>query len=149
MAQPTNRLLPLVVFTLALSACATTTGLRGGEQAELAQDYDRAVVEYTRALERRPDDRAAQQGLDRSRLRAAQDHYTRGRRLYGAANLNEALVELELAAELNGADTNVRDLLESVRTQLRAKTPLARAGRTDLETRMPAMMSSATNPTLF
>ena len=133
MAQPIKRLVPLVILTTALLACATTSGLRGGEQAELARDYDRAVVEYTRALEQSPSNRAAQQGLDRSKLRAAQDHFTRGRRFYGAGQLNEALAELELAAELN-ADTNVTDLLESVRTQLRTKTPQARAGKTDLET---------------
>jgi general secretion pathway protein D len=133
MAQPIKRLLPLVTLTLALAACATTSGLRAGERAELAQDYDRAVVEYTRALELNPGNRAAQQGLDRSTIRAAQDHYTRGRRLYVASRLNEALVELEVAAELNPTDSNVADLLNTVRTQVRAQTPRAGAGKTDLE----------------
>jgi general secretion pathway protein D len=134
MAQPTRRLLSLAILTLALSACATTSALRGGERAELARDYDRAVVEYTRALEQDPGNRTAQQGLRRSSLRAAQDHYTRGRRLYLASRLSESLVELEVAAELNPADTDVGDLLDTVRTQLRAQAPRAEAGKTDLET---------------
>jgi len=134
MAQRTRRTLPLVILTLALSACATTSGLRSGERAELAQDYDLAVVEYTRALEQDPSNRAAQQGLDRSKLRAAQDHYTRGRRFYVASRLDQALVELEVAAELNPADTTVGDLLNTVRAQLRTQTPRAGAGKTDLET---------------
>jgi len=134
MAQPSNRLLPIVLLTLAFSACASTSGLRNGEQAELAQDYDRAIVEYTRALEENSDDRAAQQGLERSKLRSAVEHHTRGRRLYGAARLDEALVELELAAELNPSDENIADLLDTVRAQVRTKSTRATAGKTDLET---------------
>ena len=71
MAQATRRLPLLVLLTVALSGCATTAALRSGERAELAQDYDRAVMEYTRALQADPADRAAQQGLERSRLRSA------------------------------------------------------------------------------
>ena len=121
------------LLALFLAGCATTASLRSGERAELAQDYDRAVVEYTRALQENPDDRAARQGLERSKLRAAQDHFTRGRRFHSAGRLDEAMVELQLAAELNPGDANVEDLLDSVRTQLRTKIAVAREGKTELE----------------
>ena len=51
----------MVLFLLAIfvAGCATTAALRSGERAELAQDYDRAVVEYTRALQGNPDYRGA------------------------------------------------------------------------------------------
>ena len=100
MAHATKRFSLLCSLTLALGGCATTSALRTGEHAEAAQDYDRAVVEYTRALQPIPTT-AARQGLERSKLRAAQEHYTRGRRFHAAGRLNEALVELQLAAELN------------------------------------------------
>ena len=132
MARPSKRLLPVVLLTLVFSACASTSALRTGEQAEIAQDYDRAIVEYTRALEENKDDRAAQQGLERSKLRSAVEHHTRGRRLYGAGRLDEALVELQLAAELNSSDENIADLLETVRAQVRTKSTRT-AGKTDLE----------------
>ena len=134
MAHATKRLPLLVLLTVALSGCATTAALRSGERAELAQDYDRAIVEYTRALQADPDDRGARQGLDRSRLRAAQVHFTRGRRFYAGGLLNEALVELQLAEELNPGDSNVGELLNGVRTQLRTRIAVAREGKTDLET---------------
>ena len=134
MAQATRRLPLLVLLTVALSGCATTAALQSGERAELARDYDQAVVEYTRALQADPANRAAQQGLERSRLRSAQIHFTRGRRFYAEGMLNEALVELQLAEELNSADSNVRELLNSVQTQLRPRTAVALAGKTDLET---------------
>ena len=134
MAHPSKRLLPIVLLTLAVSACASTSGLRNGERAELAQDYDRAIVEYTRALEQNAGDRAAQQGLERSKLRSGLEHHTRGRRFYGAGRLDEALAELELAAELNPSDANVADLLDTVRAQVRTKTTRTATGKTDLET---------------
>ncbi len=133
MAQATRRLPLLVLLTIALSGCASTAALRSGESAELARDYDRAVMEYTRALQADPDDRAAQQGLERSRLRSAQNHFTRGRRFYADGLLNEALVELQLAEELNPAEPNVQELLNSVQTQLRARTTVTSTGQTDLE----------------
>jgi general secretion pathway protein D len=117
-----------------MSGCATTSALRSGEQAELAQNYDAAVAEYTRALQADPDNRSARQGLDRSRLRGAQVHFTRGRRLYADGMLNEALVELQLAAELNPTDSNVDELLSSVRTELRNRIAVVRNGKTELET---------------
>ena len=118
MAQATRRLPLLVLLAIALSGCATTDALRSGERAELAQDYDQAVREYTRALQEDPTNRTAQQGLERSRLRSAQNHLTRGRRFYDEGLLNDALVELQFAEELNPADSNVQKLLNEVQTQL-------------------------------
>jgi general secretion pathway protein D len=125
--------LPLLL-TLGLAGCATTAALRSGERAEFAQDYDLAVAEYTKALQLNPDNRSARLGLERSKVRASQGHFTRGRRLHGAGRLDEALVELQLAAELNPGDPNVEDLLATVRTQLRTKIAVAREGKTQLET---------------
>ena len=134
MAHPTNRLASLLLLTLTLAGCATNAAFRSGERAELSQDYDRAVVEYSRALHTNPDNQAARQGLERSKLRAAQDHFTRGRRHQAAGRLEEALIELQLAAELNPGDPNTVELLGSVRTLLRTKIAVAREGKTQLET---------------
>ena len=42
------------------AACATTSALRKGRDAEQAQDYDRAVAQYTKALKEKPDNADAQ-----------------------------------------------------------------------------------------
>jgi general secretion pathway protein D len=133
-ARRIDRRLILLVLPILFAGCATSAALRSGERAELAQDYDRAVVEYTRAVQQDPDDQGARQGLQRSRLRAAQEHYARGRTLSAAGRLEEAVTELQLAAELNPGDPNVADMLESLRTQLRTKISVASAGKTELET---------------
>jgi general secretion pathway protein D len=105
-----------------------------GRDAEIRQDYDRAVAEYTKAVGLRPNDTGARTSLERARLRAAQDHYQRGRRLAAVGKFDEALVEYQLAAEMNPASGEIDDALRSTRNQLRAKIAVAREGKTELQT---------------
>ena len=116
------------------ASCATSAALRNGQRAEQARDYDRAVVEYNTALRERPDDRSARQGLERVKLRAAQEHYTRGRRLSTVGKIDEALVEFQIAAELTPGSPEVEEALSTTRTALRHKVAVAREGKTELET---------------
>jgi general secretion pathway protein D len=108
--------------------------MRTGRQAEQLQDYDRAVVEYTRALRDKPTNRDARLALDRAKLRAALDHFNRGRRLANAGRLDQALIELQLAAELNPASGDIETALATTRTQLRNQVAVSREGKTQLET---------------
>jgi general secretion pathway protein D len=134
MANAINRLLTPVVLAGLIAGCATATAMRNGQQAEQLQDYDRAIVEYTKVVRSQPDNREARQLLDRARVRAALEHFSRGRRLEGGGRLDEALVEFQLASELNPNNQDIRDALESVRTQQRNKVQIARDGKTGLET---------------
>src|SRR6266545_2623454 len=91
----------VAVVVAVLGGCATSSPLKLGEQAETRQDYDRAVVEYTNALRKHPNDSNARQGLARAKVRAAAEHFYRGRRLTGSGKPEDALVEYQLASELN------------------------------------------------
>ena len=133
MANAINRLLTPLVLAGLIAGCAATTAMRNGREAEQLQDYDRAIVEYTKVLRSQPDNREARQLLDRARVRAALDHFSRGRRLEAGGRLDEALVELQLASELNPNNQDIRDALDSVRTQQRNKVAIARDGKTGLE----------------
>src|SRR5258705_395022 len=129
-----SRLAVLLALTIALSGCATTGTFRAGQLAELGQDYDRAVAEYTAALRRHPDDRTLQVSLQRAKLRAAQDHLTRARRLEATGKLDEALVEYQIAAEMNPGSGDVDDALRNVRNQLRTKVGVRNEGKTQRQT---------------
>jgi general secretion pathway protein D len=122
-----------LVAALAAGACATSSPYRMGERAERAQDFDRAVVEYTKAVRARPDDRTARLALDRARLRASQEHYFRGRRLATAQRHEDALVEFQMAAELNPASGDVDAALRDTRLKLRARLAVSREGKTELQ----------------
>src|SRR5436309_8329648 len=124
----------LAVVCLFAGGCAATGALHRGQSAEHRQDYDLAVVEYTKALRLRPDDAEARLALDRAKLRASQDHFMRGRRLSATGKLDQALVEYELAAELNPSGGDIEDELRATRNKLRAKIAVAREGKTELQT---------------
>src|SRR5712691_6021722 len=134
MAHTTSRITAVLALTIALQGCATTGTFRNGERAEQGQDYDRAVAEYTAALKKHPNDRTTQLALQRAKLRASQDHFMRARRLEATGKLDEALVELQIAAEMNPGNGDIDDALRNVRTQLRTKVVVSREGKTQLET---------------
>jgi tetratricopeptide (TPR) repeat protein len=123
------------VLALALidAGCAASSALRRGREAEHRQDNDAAVVEFTKAARLRPNDTEAMIALDRAKLRASQDHFTRGRRLAATGKLDQALVEYELAAELNPSSAEVDEALRATRALQRAKIAVPREGKTQLE----------------
>jgi len=127
------RALAVAAGVVWLAACATTGTYRAGQQAERAQDYDRAVVEYTKAARQRPDDPNVRAALDRARLRAAQEHHSRGRRLSAVERYEDAVVELQLASELNPTDAQVLAELKEARTRLKTRLAVSREGRTELQ----------------
>jgi general secretion pathway protein D len=131
-----TRLCALFVACLALSAagCASSNAMKAAQLAESQQDYDRAVIEYSRALQERPDDRTARAALQQARLRASQRHFSVARRLAAVGKFDEALVEYQLAAELNPTDGEVQDEMRTVRAQQRAKVSVSADGKTQLET---------------
>jgi general secretion pathway protein D len=123
-----------VVAALLMAACASSSGaVRVARQAELREDYDRAVVEYTRALNANANDADARTGLARAKTRAALAHYDRGRQLAAAGKLSDAVSEYQVAAEMNPAAAEIRDALQSAQNQLRTQVPVTRNGKTELE----------------
>ena len=125
MANGTSRLLAPVALALLIAGCATSSAMRSGRNAEQLRDYDRAIVEYSKVLRTEPDNRNARQGLERTKVRSAGEHFSRGRRFAAVGRLDEALVELQLSAELNPGSKDVEETLDSVRTQLRNKVAVA------------------------
>lgn len=133
--RPVHRrlLLALLVLTLFSGACATSRALSNGRRAEQAQDYDRAVVEYTQAVREDPDDMDARLALDRAKLRASEAHFTRGRRLAATGKFEDAVVEYQLAAELNPSNGEVDDELRRTRAALRTRVAVSQDGKTRIE----------------
>ena len=75
-----SRFAALLLLTTVPTGCATTNAFQLGKNAELAQDYDRAVIGYTRALQQDPDNRAPGSGLNERSFARHRNTYMRGRR---------------------------------------------------------------------
>ena len=107
----------LLPMALALStACATSSAFRAAENAERLQDYDRAVVEYQRAVTADPDNVQYRRSLERARMRAANDHTNQARRLVGRGSYDEALAEYRLALELYPGAPGVAEEMRDAET---------------------------------
>jgi general secretion pathway protein D len=124
----------LLLVVLVTTGCAASSTRRAAQLAESEQDFDRAVVEYTKLVRANPNDKNARASLEQVRLRAAQAHFATARRLASLGKFEEALMEYQLAAELNPSSGLIQDEMRTVRTQLRAKVALAADGKTQLET---------------
>ncbi len=122
----------IIVMAIALSGCATGAKHRA-RTAELAEDFDQAVVEYTRALQEHPGDRGLRRDLQRAKLRASLYHFSQGRRQVGLGNHDEALVEFQISAELNPDSREVQDALRNTRSAVQARLVARADGRTELE----------------
>lgn len=125
-----------------LASCASTGSLRVARNAETSQNYDLAVAEYTKLLRDNPNNRDARQGLERAKLRASQDHFTKARRLAATGSLEEALVEYQLAAELNPGSGDIAFELQDTRSRLRAKVAIREDGKTRLESLIAQSLSA-------
>ncbi|MCH7748693.1 MAG: hypothetical protein IH939_11415 [Acidobacteria bacterium] len=125
-------LVAILLLGVGLAGCATGARDRA-RSAEQAEHFDEAIVEYTRALQDRPGDRALRRDLERATLRAAHRHYTRGRRYADLGDYNEALLEYQIAAQLNPASADFLDALRSMRRAVQTKLVAREAGQTELE----------------
>jgi general secretion pathway protein D len=126
----------LLVLCLLAGGCAASSAFHRADQAEQRQDYDMAVVEYAKALRLNPEDRNTRGALERSKLKASQDHFNRARRLSATGKFDQALVEYQVAAELNPSNGELDQELNATRNKLRAKIAVAREGKTELQTLM-------------
>ncbi len=130
-----SRIALAVLLAVSVVACASSSGgsLRVARDAEMSQNYDIAVAEYTKLVRSHPDNREARQGLERAKLRASQDHFSTARRLSALGKLEESLVEYQLAGELNPGNPEIDRELKDTRSQLRAKIAVREDGKTRLE----------------
>jgi general secretion pathway protein D len=132
----------IAALAATLVSCASTSSLRVARNAEASQNYDIAVAEYTKLLRENPDNRDARMGLERAKLRSSQDHFTKARRLTATGQLEEALVEYQLAAELNPGNADIERELQETRSQLRAKVAIREDGKTRLESLIAQSLSA-------
>jgi len=118
-----RRWLPLGLALLAMS-CASTSAFRAGERAERRLDYDRAVLEFSRAVRLSPENQRYRASLSRTRLRASDAHARAARRLLARQLFKDALDEFRLALDLNPEAAGLEEEARKAEAAMRATVPL-------------------------
>ncbi len=123
----------LVVATAVVAAGCAAHALRQAKTADELRDYDLAIASYMKVLRTHPNNVEALQGLERAKLRGSEAHLLQGRRLLARGRTADAVVELQLAVELNPASTDAEQELRAARAALRAERSAPATGPTPLE----------------
>src|SRR5512134_32163 len=160
-----NRFVPLLA-AVGLLLAGASTGLAGnkkgdrflaqGRDAEVRNDFDKALGFYEQALAEDPADVAYQMATKRMRFQAAQTHVNQGQKLRTEGQLEEALAEFERAHAIDPSSAiagqelrRTLDLVEGERK--RKEQPGAKEGergtgsleeaRREIEERLAAVQS--------
>lgn len=105
----------LGLLLLATAGCATSAAFRSGEKAERMGDWDRATLEYSKALKEKPDSLDAKLALERAKRRSAESHVTQARRMAARGLYKDALEEYQLALDLDGTQPGLNEEIDAVR----------------------------------
>lgn len=127
------RRLLLVAALVPVLGCASSAAFRDGQKAERVQDWDRAVLEYSRALQTDPNDAQLLAALGRARLRASTEHGNMGRRLAGRGLYKDSLEEYRLALDLNPQAVHLQQEMDDL--EVRRAASRQAASIEDLKTR--------------
>ena len=90
----------LLLFVLQ-AACATGQSYRLGQKEMAAERYDRAVLNFSRALAGKPSNTRYRVALARAKIKSAQDHFTKGEAYLQSQQLEAAIAELQQVVYLD------------------------------------------------
>src|SRR3990170_3916307 len=123
----------LVVALLATGCPKGSADFKKGQQAELAQDYDTALIHYERAFKAAPANSQYQLRAKRLRFEAAQMHVDRGHKLRDQGLLEPAAAEFEKALAIDPssfvAEQELRRTLELLVARRQAEVQAAEQQR--------------------
>jgi general secretion pathway protein D len=121
MVKSLLRLLVPVLLLAAAAGCAANVSYRKAESAEVAGNWDEAVLRYLDALDNDPGNIKYRAALLRVKIKASQTHFDKGKQFEKAGVLERALVEYQQAAQLDPTNQYAAAQLERVRRAMAAQ----------------------------
>ncbi len=107
-------LLLLMVF----ASCSGYRSFREAQHAEVAGDWDAAVLRYMELVTADPSDLRYRAGLLRAKTQAAHAHFEQGRKLQEAGRIRDAMLEMQRAVQLDPTNQYAFTELEKIRTRI-------------------------------
>jgi general secretion pathway protein D len=108
----------LLAAAMLLVACSAYQGYRKAQIAEKQGDWDQAVLHYLELVDRYPNKVTYRTGLLRSKIRASQAHFEKGKKFQEAGALERAFAEYQQAVQLDPTNQYAQVELDKLREQL-------------------------------
>ncbi len=91
----------IAILAMLLFSCTSFRNYQQAQQYELLDDWDNAVVEYSKALELDPGNMRYRMALQNAKLEASRVHFEKGKTLRAAGQNELAAMEFELTVKLD------------------------------------------------
>jgi general secretion pathway protein D len=131
MRIPIVRALALLLALAPLAGCTSHLAYRQAETAAQRGDWDKAVLQYMKALEDDPDNITFRAALMRAKIKASQAHFEKGQEFEKAGVTERALVEYQQAAQLDPTNQYAKARLEHARQSYLAQRQNRSTGTID------------------
>jgi general secretion pathway protein D len=115
------RLLVPALLAVLAAGCAANVSYRKAESAEVAGNWDEAVLRYLDALDHDPGNIKYRGALLRAKIKASQSHFEKGKQFEKANAIERALVEYQQATQLDPTNQYAATQLEHMRRALVAQ----------------------------
>lgn len=122
----------LLPLSLAIG-CAGSRSFREAREEETLRHWDLAVLKYSRAADLEPGSARVKVALGRTKIKASQFHFEKGKLYRNSGHPDLAVVELEQAAVLDPTNQYAETELRKAREEA-ARLAAERSGETKLET---------------
>jgi general secretion pathway protein D len=148
----------LLLALAVLSGCAARQAFKSGQREARRQNFDRAILDYSKAMALDPGNARYSVALARAKVNSSHEHFQRGKRLLAAEQLEEAIAEFQqvvlldpghqyAANELRRAVEALRqrDALPSEIEQIKERARQRDLGppRLDAKTNIPILLNFA------
>ncbi len=123
-----------LAMSMLLASCATSRPYNQGQKEMEAENYDRAVLNFSRALSSKPGNTRYKVALARAKVKAAQDHFMKGRAYAQARRYEAAIAEFQQTVYLDpshqyAANELAHALVEYQKTQKNSESDLEKLKR--------------------
>lgn len=115
------KIVVLILLIVFLSSCASSNAYRKAEKSAEMEDWDRAVIGYSKALALDPGNTRYSVALARAKVKASATHFEKGKRYLAAGQIELAIAELQQTVVLNPSNQYAFNELEKAAKLLERK----------------------------
>ncbi len=106
------RIIALILLLVFLASCAAGSAYRKAEKSAKREDWDRAVLSYSKALALDPGNTRYSVALARAKIKASAIHFEKGKKYLAAGQLELAISELQQTVALDPSNQYAFNELE-------------------------------------